>query len=115
MCLLIGTERHLVAVAEVRGRAEGFVFASVGEYHVGTGVLIATINAIYTAPSLRGSLLGGRAGVGLFRAVKNWARGSGAAEILLHATSGISADRVGRTVGRLGFVRVGGSYVARVG
>ncbi len=107
-------KRHLIAVAEVRGRAEGFVFASVGEYHVGEGVLIVTINAIYTSQSLRTSLLGGKAALGLFRAVALWARGIGAREILLHATSGISAERVGRSVERLGFVQAGGSYVASV-
>jgi hypothetical protein len=106
--------RHLVAVVELRGRPQGFVFASVGEYHVGVGVLIVTINTIYTSPGLRASLLGGRAAVGLFRAVGRWAKGIGAVEILLHVTSGISEERAGRTVGRLGFTLVGGSFAAQV-
>lgn len=107
--------RHLVAVAEVRGWPEGFVFASAGEYIVGTGALIVTVNAIYTAAGLRGTLLGGQAALGLFRAVGRWSKGIGAREILLHATSGIGVERVGRTVGRMGFRAVGGTYVARVG
>jgi hypothetical protein len=109
---LAGGSRHLVAVAEVRGWPQGFVFASVGEYHIGTGVLIVTINAIYTAQSLRASLLGGRAALGLFRAVGQWSRRIGAREILLHATSGIEVDRVRLTIGQMGFEATGGSYVA---
>ena len=106
--------RHLVAVAEVRGRQEGFVFASVGEYLAGTGALIVTINAVFTSQGLRRSLLGSRAAVGLFRAVGRWSRGIGAREILLHATSGIAVERAVRTISRLGFVPVGQSYVANL-
>ena len=105
---------HLIAVAEVRGRPQGFVFSSVGEYLVGTGALIVTINAVYTSKALRRSLLGGRVAVGLFRSVGRWSRGIGAREILLHVTSGISVERSGRTISRLGFVSAGQSYVARV-
>jgi len=106
--------RHLVAAAEVGGKPEGFIFASAGEYFVGTDALIVTINVIYTSQELRGSMLGGRAAVGLFRAVGKWAKGIGAAEILLHVTSGISEERTARAVGRLGFAPIGGSYVAKV-
>lgn len=80
--------RHLIAVAEVRGQVEGFVFASAGEYLYGSGVLIVTINTVYTSQRLRGSLLGGRAALGLFRAVGRWSKGIGAREILLHTTTG---------------------------
>ncbi|NJN35799.1 MAG: hypothetical protein HC794_00595 [Nitrospiraceae bacterium] len=104
--------RHLLAVAEVNGRPEGVVFASVGEYFVGTDALIVTINVIYTSQTLRGSLLGGRAALGLFKAVGRWSTGIGAREILLHTTSGIRLERVGRAVGRMGFEVVGGTYVA---
>jgi hypothetical protein len=90
---LANKKRHLLAVAEVKGRPVGFVFASVGEYFVGTGALIVTINTIYTSQSLRRSLLGGRAAVGLFKAVGQWAKGIDAREVLLHATSGIDEDR----------------------
>lgn len=106
--------RHLIAVAEIRGRPEGFVFASVGEYLVGTGALIVTVNAIYTSRNLRGSLLGGRTALGLFRAVARWSKGIGAREILLHATSGIGGARTLRTIDRIGFKLVGGTYVATV-
>jgi hypothetical protein len=111
---LAGGSRHLVAVAEVHGRPQGFVFASVGEYHIGTGVLIVTINAIYTSQVLRGSMLGGRAAVGLFRAVGQWSRGVGAKEILLHITSGISESGTVRLVTKLGFFQIGGSFAATI-
>jgi GNAT superfamily N-acetyltransferase len=106
--------RHLVAVAEVGRKPEGFVFASVGEYFVGTDVIIATINVIYTSQALRGSLLGGRAATRLLKAVRNWCKGIGAQEILLHTTSGICAEKVGKAVLRMGFQRLGGAYLAKV-
>lgn len=106
--------RHLVAVAEVGGEPEGFVFASVGEYFVGTDAQIITINVVYTSQFLRRSLLGGRTSVGLLKAVRRWANGIGACEIMLHATSGIEAERVGRTAEKLGFAKIGGTYITDV-
>lgn len=103
--------RHLVMVAEYRGRPQGFVYASAGEYLVASDAVMATINAIYTAADLRGTILGGRISLGLFRAVGQWAQSVGAREILLHATSGIAPDRLARTVTRMGFKPLGGSYV----
>jgi len=102
--------RHMIAAAEVGGTPEGFIYASVGEYFVGSNHLIVTINVVYTSQELRGSLLGGRAAVGLFRAVGRWAEGIEAREILLHVTSGISEERTGRTARRVGFDLIGGSY-----
>lgn len=106
--------RHLIAVAEVRGRLEGFVFASAREYLYGSGVVIVRINTIYTSQKLRKSLLGGRAAVGLFRAVGRWAKGIGARQTLLHTTSGIGVERMGKAVGRMGFEAMGGAYVSKV-
>jgi hypothetical protein len=107
--------RHLVAVAEVGGKPEGFVYASVGEYFVGTDALIVTINVIYTSPPLRNSLLGGKVALRLFMAVDRWSKEVGAREILLHVTSGIEPKRLWRTVGRIGLRTVGATYVKRIG
>ena len=80
------------------------------EYLYGSGVLIVTINTVYTSQRLRGSLLGGRAALGQFRAVGLWSKGIGAREILLHTTSGIKEERVGKAAERMGFAKLGGSY-----
>lgn len=105
--------RHLVAVAEVGEKPEGFVYASVGEYFVGTDALIVTINVIYSSQKLRSRLLGGRAALGLFNAVRRWSNGIGAREIMLHSTSGIGSSRVDQAVKRLGFAIVGGAYTLK--
>lgn len=70
--------RHLLVVADYRGLPQGFVYASAGEYLVASGAIMATINAIYTAAELRGTLLGGRISLRLFRAVGEWAQSIGA-------------------------------------
>jgi len=106
--------RHLLAVAEVGGKPEGFLFASAGEYFVGTDTLIVTINVIYNSQALRRTLLGGRAAVGLFNAVRRWSSGIGAREIMLHTTSGIESSRVDQAVKRLGFGIVGCAYALNV-
>jgi L-amino acid N-acyltransferase YncA len=114
MNALENDSRYLVAVAELNGKVEGFVAASAGEYWIATGALIVTVNTIYTSRHLRTSLLGGRAAVVLFRGVAKWAKGIGAREILVHVTGGIDETRAGRTMKRLGFREVGGSYVAKI-
>lgn len=110
--VLAEDKRHLLAVAEVNGRPEGVVFASVGEYFVGTDALIVTINVIYTSQRLRNSLLGGKVATSLLEAVKKWSTGIEAREIMLHTTSGIAARRTGMAVRRLGFEEIGSTFVA---
>lgn len=104
--------RNLLIVAELRGRPVGFLFASVGEFHIGHGVRLATIHAVYTEPRLRASLCGGRVTTHLFRALTNWAEVAGAHEILLHVTSGVSADATSAMSSKLGFGLIGGVLAA---
>ena len=106
--------RHFAAVAEVGGQVVGFVYATVGEYWVGTGALIVTINTIYTSKELRNSLLGGRAAVVLFRGVAKWAKGIGAREILVHVTSGIDEPRAKASLRHLGFNMGGSTFVSQL-
>ena len=44
-----------------------------------------------------------------------WAKAQGAAELHIHATSGIAPDRTGKLLQRLGFKAYGGNYAVRVG
>jgi hypothetical protein len=106
--------RNLLIVAELRGRPVGFLFASIGEFHIGTDVRLATIHAVYTERRLRASLCGGRVTAHLFRALNKWAAAVGAREVLLHVTSGVSADATSAMSSKFGFYHVGGVLSARI-
>jgi hypothetical protein len=68
-------------IAERRGQAVGFVYCSVGEYHIGSDVLLTTIHNMNVARSVRSSLSGGKIALGLFRGVETWSQARGAKEI----------------------------------
>jgi hypothetical protein len=104
-------KRHAVMLSHRHGEPVGFLYCSVGEYHIGTGVLIATIHNMNVARSRRHSLSGGRIFLGLLSGAKSWAVARGAREILLHVTSGVELERVHRTAKRSGLRFIGGNYV----
>lgn len=59
-------KRHAVMIADRRGQAVGFVYCSVGEYHIGSDILLTTIHNMNVARSVRSSLSGGKIALGLF-------------------------------------------------
>lgn len=106
--------RHGVFLAERKGTPVGFSFCSIGEYHIGSDVLIATINNINVTKSVRSRLTGGRAALGLFQGIKSWATLREAEEIILHVTSGVSIGGIHRFAGRLGYTLSGGNYFKKL-
>jgi hypothetical protein len=96
------------------GNPVGFAACSIGEYHMGTGVLITTVHGIYVPRPFRASLAGGREAFNLFRAIERWSKAQGAIEVLLHVTSGVELERSHKLVGRLGFKLAGGSYAKKI-
>lgn len=108
------SKRHGIFIA-VRGAVPiGFAYCTLGEYHIGTDVLIATIHNINVSRQVRQRLAGGRAALGLLNGVKSWARARGASEILFHVTSGGELERTHRLAKRLGYQIIGGSYALRL-
>lgn len=106
--------RHGVIICEYRMEPVGFAYCSVGPYHIGTGALICTIHNINVARSVRAKLAGGRAAIGLFRSVEQWAEARGADELLLHVSSGLDLARSHKLTKRLGYRLIGGSYAKRL-
>ncbi|MCF3974142.1 GNAT family N-acetyltransferase [Paracoccus salsus] len=103
-------KRHGIFIAARGYVPVGFAYCTLGEYHIGTDVLIATIHNINVSREERQRLAGGRAALGLLNRVKSWARARGASEILFHVTSGIKLERTHRLAKRLGYATIGGSY-----
>ncbi|WP_299155184.1 hypothetical protein [uncultured Tateyamaria sp.] len=104
-------KRHAVMIAEKHDQAVGFVYCSVGEYHIGSNVLLTTIHNMNVAHSVRSSLSGGKIALGLFRGVETWSKARGAKEILFHVTSDVSLAQAHKLAKRIGYQFIGGSYV----
>jgi hypothetical protein len=88
----------------------GFAYCSIGEYHIGTDVLLTTIHNINVAKDVRHKLDGGRVALGLFKGIESWSQARGAKEVLFHVSSGIDLGRAHKLAKRMGFTFIGGSY-----
>lgn len=103
-------KRHAVMLAWDGGDPVGFVYCSIGEYHIGTGTLVTTIHNINVLQEVRHSLRGGRVALGLFRGVETWSQARSSKEILFHVTSDIDLGRTHKFIKRIGYRFIGGSY-----
>lgn len=104
-------KRHAVMMVWESGKPVGFVYCSVGEYHIGTGTLVTTIHNINVLKEVRHGLRGGRVALGLIRGVETWSKARSSAEILFHVTSDVDLGRTHKFIKRLGYRFIGGSYV----
>ena len=88
----------------------GMLWCSVGEYHIGSDVLLTTIHNLNVGKTLRASLAGGRVTLGLLKRAEAWSRAKGAREMLFHVTSGVETERTERLMRKLGYEGMGGNY-----
>ncbi|AQZ53820.1 hypothetical protein [Martelella mediterranea] len=93
------------------GDVVGMLWCSVGEYHIGSDVLLTTIHNLNVAKPLRATLAGGRVTLGLLKRAEAWSRAKGAREMLFHVTSGVETERTERMMRKLGYEGIGGNYV----
>lgn len=105
---------HGVLVAAHGGKPVGFVYCNVGEPLVGTGLLITTVQVLFVAPSIRETLLGGKAFLGLLNGLTAWSNSRNGKEILIHSTSGVNVSEMSRALTRKGFEVCGASFGLRV-
>lgn len=88
----------------------GYCYALLGDYYIGEGAKVVTVISVFTDPSVRGKMLGGRVALRLIRGVETWAKGMGAAHVLYHVTSGVNPAGSDRLFRKLGFTTLGGNY-----
>ena len=91
-------------------KAVGFVYFSIGEYHIGKGTYLTTIHNINVLKEERSTLNGGRIALGLLRGVETWSQARSSSEILFHVTSGVELARTHKLIKRVGYRLIGGSY-----
>ncbi|AHD03259.1 hypothetical protein METH_17745 [Leisingera methylohalidivorans DSM 14336] len=102
---------HVVLLAFKGEVPVGLAACSVGEYHTGTDVRIASIQNISVSRSVRSALGGGRVALGLMQAIHRWAKAQEAQEVALHGTSGVGLQRRHKLAVRVGYEFTGGNYV----
>jgi len=83
----------------------GMIAGAMAPYFFGAGEL-ASDYVWYIEPEYRGS----RAAIRLLKEFKSWATDMGASELYMGVTTGVSAERTGQLLQRLGFKPVGGNY-----
>lgn len=107
-------KRHAIMVAFRDDYLVGATSCSIGEFHIGTDVLLTTIHNINVRREERARLSGGRAALGLFKGVETWSRARGAREVLFQITSGIDLGRAHKLARHMGYQFIGGSYAKNV-
>ncbi|WP_152502797.1 GNAT family N-acetyltransferase [Labrenzia sp. THAF82] len=90
----------------------GFASVHAGEYFLGTGALIATVQTLNISRRLTGTMLGGKVALRLVQAVRHWAKERGCAHFMVHVTNGDNAEEADRFFRRCGMVTVGGNYLS---
>lgn len=104
------SQLNCVFLAEKNGVVVGFSYCSLGEYHIGKGVIVATLQSLCVLHSVRAGLNGGKVALGLIARNINWSRQRGAAELLVHVTSGVNISETHRFLSRIKYDIIGGSY-----
>ncbi|MES0884462.1 hypothetical protein [Roseibium sp. SCP14] len=88
----------------------GFASVHAGEYFLGTGTLIATVQTLNVSQRLSGTLLGGNVALRLVQAVRHWAKTRNCEHLLVHVTNGVDVEEADRFFRRCGMKTIGGNY-----
>ncbi|MCV0426755.1 MAG: GNAT family N-acetyltransferase [Roseibium sp.] len=88
----------------------GFASVHAGEYFLGTGTLIATVQTLNVSQKLSGTLLGGKVALRLVQAVRQWAKERNCEHLMVHVTNGVEVKDADRFFRRCGMKTVGGNY-----
>ncbi|WP_227271570.1 GNAT family N-acetyltransferase [Roseobacter weihaiensis] len=103
-------ERHLGLVVSLDGRVLGCCYCALGDYFIGEGARIVTVNALCVEPEVSDGLLGGKVALRLAKGIEVWARSQQATHILYHVTAGIEIARADRFFRKIGMRQLGGNY-----
>ena len=107
-------KRHGAMIAWSNGKPVGFLYCSVGEYHIGVGTLVTTVHNVNVLKDVRHGLSGGRVALGLFKGLETWSQSRSSTEILFHVTSDVDLGRTHKFIKRIGYRFIGGSYAKRI-
>lgn len=107
-------QTHALIIVEYKQQPIGFLFCAIGEYIVGTNVLLTTIYSFYVRKQYRSNAIGGRTAIRLLSAAIKWSRARNSKEIMIHVTSGIHIQRTDHFLRRAGFNTIGANYALQI-
>lgn len=88
----------------------GFASVHAGEYFLGEGALIATVQTLNISGKLEGTLLAGKVAVRLMQAIRHWAQTRDCQYLITHVTNGHDPARADRFFRKCGMKTAGGNY-----
>ncbi|WP_306140803.1 hypothetical protein [Roseibium sp. MMSF_3412] len=88
----------------------GFASVHAGEYFLGTGTLIATVQTLNVSRKVSGTFLGGKAALQLLKAMRHRAKMRNFEHLIVHVTNGVDAEGTDKFFRRCGMTTVGGNY-----
>ncbi len=88
----------------------GFASAHAGEYFLGSGFLIATVQTLNISQQISGTFLGGKVALRLVKALRHWAKTRNCEHLIAHVTNGVSVTESDQFFRRCGMKTVGGIY-----
>lgn len=92
----------------------GFASVHVGEYFMGEGTLIATVQTLNVAARLEASFLAGKVAFRLVQSVKYWAKVRSCAHLVMHVTHGVDLEKSNQFFRRCRFEIAGANYVCNL-
>lgn len=112
---LSGSQQQLGLVVSLKGRVLGCCYCALGDYFIGEGAQIVSVNTICVDPEVADGLLGGKVALRLAKGIETWAQSQQATHILYHVTAGLGIGRADRFFRKIGMTQLGGNYGVRLG
>lgn len=106
-------DKNILLIARYDGLPIGVLFAACDEYILGYDFLMTNVYGLYVEKKFRGSLLGGRAAVGMLKICLRWSKSKGSRELMIHATAAINSARTDKFFRKLRFRYLGGNFSLR--
>lgn len=88
----------------------GFASVHAGEYFLGSGTLIATVQTLNISRKVSGTFLVGKVALQLVKAMRHWAKTRNCEHLIVHVTNGVDAEETDKFFRRCGMTTVGGNY-----
>ncbi len=107
-------QTHALIIVEYKQQPIGFLFCAIGEYMVGTDVLLTTVYSFYVRQHYRSNAIGGRTAIRLLSAAIKWSQARNSNEIMIHVTSGINIQRTDHFLRKARFNAIGANYALKL-
>jgi GNAT superfamily N-acetyltransferase len=104
--------KHTIGlIAELNGRIVGAASAHAGEYLIGEGAILVSVELVAVEQEKLPAVRRAKTFAALIQGLRRWAKSRNARALLLHVTTGTNVKATDRLLRAAGMKCVGGSYV----